>query len=222
METHTRRQTSAGAPATRGRTIRWASHYDVLTGLLALGRERQMREMTVELAQVKLGDRVLDVGCGTGTLTLVAKRWAGPEGEVHGLDAAPKMIDVARRKAEQASVVVDFQVGLIEDIPFPDGVFDVVLSSLMLHHLPGDLKRKGFAEMWRVLKSGGRVLAVDFEAPDSRLLKALGSLFPVHGRRSGGFQALADVARAAGFTRVQTGRTRFRVLSYLGGNKLLE
>jgi len=162
---------------------------------------------------------VLDVGCGTGTLTLVAKRWAGPEGEVHGLDAAPEMIEVARRKAEKAGVAVDFQVGLVEDIPFPDGVFDVVLSSLMLHHLPGDLKRKGFAEMWRVLKPGGRVLAVDFAPPDSRLLRALVSLFARHGRTRHGFREMADMAQRAGFTRVQTGRTRFRVLSYLGGEK---
>jgi 2-polyprenyl-3-methyl-5-hydroxy-6-metoxy-1,4-benzoquinol methylase len=86
------------------------------------GREvRGKRCWTVELAQVKPGEKALDVGCGTGTLTLVARRWAGPEGEVHGLDAAPKMIAVARRKAAEAGVAVDFQVGLIEDIPIQTG-----------------------------------------------------------------------------------------------------
>ena len=78
------------------------------------------------------------------------------------------------------------------------------------------------AEMWRVLRPGGRVLAVDFAPPDSRLLRAVVSFFGGHGRARSDFQALADMAQAAGFTRVQTGRTRFRVLSYLGGERPLE
>ena len=209
------------APETRGRTIHWASRYDTVTGLLALGRERRIREMTVALAQVKPGDKVLDVGSGTGTLTIAAKTWAGPEGDVHGLDAAPEMIDVARRKAVQAGAEVGFQVGLIEDIPFSDDQFDVVLSSLMLHHLPGALKRQGFAEMHRILKPGGRLLAVDFDPPTNRLIGALATLLIGHGMMRSDFQELAAMAKEAGLVEVQTGRTQFGVLSFVSGEKPL-
>ena len=108
------RQTKERAPETRGHTLHPATLNDAITGLLTLGRERAVREMTVELAQVKPGERMLDVGRGIGTLTLAAKRRAGPTGEVPGVDAAPEMIDAARRKAAQAGLGVGFQVGLIE------------------------------------------------------------------------------------------------------------
>ena len=121
--------------------------------------------MTLELSEVRPGQKLLDVGCGTGSLAIVAKAKAGPDGEVHGIDAAPGMIKVALRKADNAGTDVRFQVGLIEGIPFPDDQFDLALSTFMLHHLPDDLKRKGFAEIYRVLKPGGHFLTVDFGAP---------------------------------------------------------
>ena len=108
-------QTRDRAPETSGRTIRWASQYDAVTRLLFLGKEPAIREMTLELAQIKPGDKVLDVGCGTGSLTIAAKVRTGPSGRVHGVDAAPEMIEVARRKASQMGVDVDFRIGLIED-----------------------------------------------------------------------------------------------------------
>ncbi len=91
--------TNEAAPVTKGRTIRWASHYDAFTWLVSLGKEPVIREMTLDLAGIAAGDKVLDVGCGTGTLTIAAKARAGASGEVHGIDAAPEMIEVARRKA---------------------------------------------------------------------------------------------------------------------------
>jgi len=202
---------------TQGRTIHWARFYDAVTKLLLLGRERAIREMTVELAQVEPGDKVLDVGCGTGSLTILAKAWAGPDGEVHGIDAAPEMIDVARRKAAQAEVNVDFQVGLIEDIPFPDDQFDVVLSSLMIHHLPDDLKRQGFAEIYRILKPGGRLLIVDFEPPTKILPKILATLLLGHYMMQSNVRELPPMMEDAGFTDVEVGMTRYSVLSFVRG-----
>ncbi len=152
---------SAGeAPQTAGKIIRWARGYDVATWLMSFGRAPAIRRRTVEMAAIRESEGVLDVGCGTGTLTLAAKRRAGG-GKVCGIDASPEMIEVARRKATKQGADVDFQVALIEQIPFPDDTFDVVLSSLMLHHLPDDLKRQGFREIRRVLKPGGRLFAVD-------------------------------------------------------------
>jgi demethylmenaquinone methyltransferase/2-methoxy-6-polyprenyl-1,4-benzoquinol methylase/phosphoethanolamine N-methyltransferase len=92
---------------------------------------------------------VLDVGCGTGALTLLAKKHTGSAGQVCGLDASPEMIEVARHKATRAHADVDFRVGVVEQLPYPDGSFDVVLSSLMMHHLPADLKPKALAEIRR-------------------------------------------------------------------------
>jgi demethylmenaquinone methyltransferase/2-methoxy-6-polyprenyl-1,4-benzoquinol methylase/phosphoethanolamine N-methyltransferase len=173
--------------------------------------------MTLELAGLAPGDKVLDVGCGTGTLTIAAKARAGASGEVHGIDAAPEMIEVARRKAAAQDVDVDFQVGLIEDIPFPDDAFDLVLSSFMLHHLPADLKRAGFVEIHRVLKPDGRFLAVDLEMPTHHLFASLSALFLGREMVHSGIPVLVPELEEAGFCEVSGGRTRHRVISYLQG-----
>ena len=152
------------APQTQGRTIPWAAFYDTLVKLMSFGKDKAIRRTSVELAQIGPGDKVLDVGCGTGDLTLAAKELVGPTGEVYGADASPNMIEQAQQKALRTNVEVTFQVGLVENIDFPESRFDVVLSSLMMHHLPDDLKRAGLAEIYRVLKPGGRLLIVDMQS----------------------------------------------------------
>src|SRR6266511_2124108 len=97
------------------------------------------RDQLIQLAAPAPGENVIDVGCGTGTLAIAITPKVTP-GEVHGIDASPEMIEVARKKSARAGPDVDFQVALIEAIPFPDQSFDLVTSSLMLHHLPDDLR----------------------------------------------------------------------------------
>lgn len=206
------------APHTEGRTIHWARFYDAVTWLLMMGKERDVREMTLDLAGLGPGQQVLDVGCGTGSLTITAKGRVGPAGAVHGVDAAPEMIEVARRKAARAGLEVDFRAGVVEDLPFPDALFDAVLSSLMVHHLPGDeLKRRGFAEMRRVLKPGGRLLVVDFEPPASRLLKAVATALLGHSMMQTHAQSYLPMLEEAGFTQVEAGLTRYRALAFIRG-----
>ncbi len=152
---------------TEGRTIRWAGIYDLVANVLSLGHENMLRQATVARAGVQPGHQVLDVGCGTGSLTLAAARQVGPAGQVYGIDASPQMIQVAARKVATHKKVrggapVTFQTGLIERLEFPDQTFDVVLSSLMMHHLTDDLRRRGLLEIRRVLKPSGRVFIVDF------------------------------------------------------------
>src|SRR4030065_1172723 len=108
---------------------------------MPLGRGPGIRRMTIELADIKKGERVLDVGCVTGTLAIAARWETGPTGEVHGIDPSAEMIEVARQKAAKAGVDAQFQTAVMEKLPFPDGHFHLVLSSLMLHHLPAAVKR---------------------------------------------------------------------------------
>lgn len=140
-------------------------HYDLLAALLTLGREPALRERLADLASLAPGEHALDVGCGTGSLALVAKRRVGPAGSVRGVDAAPEMVAQARAKAAKAKLDVAFEVARAEALPFPDASVDVVLGTLMLHHLPSAVRERFAREVRRVLKPGGRVLAVDFEAP---------------------------------------------------------
>ena len=150
--------------ATTGRVVHWAARYDALVWLLTLGRERTLRERLLDLARLERDEAVLDVGCGTGTLAIGAKRRVGPGGSVHGIDPSPAMIARATRKATKAGVDVAFRTGVAEALPYPDARFDVVLSTLMLHHLPRKARQECAREIRRVLKPGGRVLAVDFGA----------------------------------------------------------
>lgn len=149
-------------PNTAGNVIHWAFRYDLLLWMVSLGRERIYREKTLSLAGLKLGESVLDVGCGTGTLAITAKRHVGSTGSVCGIDASPEMIARARKKAKKAGVEVFFENAIAEALPFADAEFDAVLSTIMLHHLGRKARQECACELRRVLKPGGRVLAVDF------------------------------------------------------------
>ncbi len=169
------------APATKGLVMHsQALYYDWLVWLLTLGRDEAFRARLVDLAQLQSGETVLDVGCGTGTLAIAARQRVGATGTVDGIDASPEMIDQARRKAAKAGTEVVFQTAIVEALPFPDAHFDVVLSTLMLHHLPRPTREQCAREMRRVLKPRGRLLAVDFAAP-ARQRKGLISRFHRHG-----------------------------------------
>ena len=212
---HTHEQT----PHTRGQIIHWAGRYDMLTNLLLLGKERAWRAATAEMAGIGQGDRVLDVGCGTGSLTLAAEALAGASGEVHGIDASPEMIEVARGKSTRSGANVDFRIGLIEEIPFPDDLFDVVLSSLMIHHLPDDLKRQGFVEIRRVLKPGGRFFAVDFAPPAAPLMQHLLSHVLGHGMMRVDVREYVPMLEEAGFEQVTAGKTPYRFIAFVRASK---
>jgi demethylmenaquinone methyltransferase/2-methoxy-6-polyprenyl-1,4-benzoquinol methylase/phosphoethanolamine N-methyltransferase len=215
------------APATAGRLIRWARFYDPLVWLMTLGQTRKLRALPLDLAALRPGERVLEIGCGTGAVALPAARRVGPGGRVVGLDAAPEMIAEARRKARRAHNPAQFRVEPAEALSFPAGSFDVALSSLMMHHLPGDLKRRALIEIRRVLRPGGRVIIVDFQpnAAPLRLWQPGGLIAMVHKRRAptgtadaaAGLPALAALLRDTGFTGVETGPTRSAWIGYARG-----
>jgi ubiquinone/menaquinone biosynthesis C-methylase UbiE len=121
-----------------------------------------MRARMLAPLQLRAGEAVLDVGCGTGTLALHARRLVGPAGLVAGIDAAHEMVARARRKAASAGLSVHFELASADSLPFPDASFDVVMCTVTLHHLPRWMRAATLREMRRVLKPGGRVLLVDF------------------------------------------------------------
>src|ERR1700690_920884 len=206
-------------PETTGLTIHWAHQYDIFTGLLGLGVNRSNSRMVIELAQVKPGDKVLDVGCGTGNLTLTAKTSAGASGAVYGIDASPEMIEVAQKKAIQARSDVVFDIGFIEKLSFPDATFDVGVSRLVIHHLPDDLKGKAFSEIFRVLKPGGHFLVADFKPPTHPVLNHVTSAFVGHGMMQTDVKGIPPLFSAAGFVEVTSGPTRSAFLSFVSGRK---
>lgn len=155
-------------PALRFRAL--TGIYDPLVRLTT--RERRFKGQVLERAAVRPRDRVLDLGCGTGTLALDVKR-AQPEAMVTGLDADPMILDRARRKSERAGVEILFAEGASTKLPFDNASFDVVLSTLFFHHLESDAKRTTANELARVVTPSGRLHVADWGQPQDPLMAFL-------------------------------------------------
>jgi ubiquinone/menaquinone biosynthesis C-methylase UbiE len=185
--------------------------YDSYMRKMTFGRERTLRETTVSLADVKPGDCVLEVGCGTGTLTLAAKRRTGPSGKVFGIDVIPGMIELSQRKAAQANEDVTFQLGSIDDIPFSANQFDVVMCSFMIFHMSENTRRKGIAEIYRVLKPKGRLLVLDLALPTQPLSRTIAQML-LGGMLQHDLRELLPLMEASGFSDVEIAPVKFRIL----------
>jgi ubiquinone/menaquinone biosynthesis C-methylase UbiE len=195
----------------KSRMEKMVNSYDKYMNKITLGREDALRTMTVTLAQVNPGDCVLEIGCATGTLSLAAKRQAGPTGSVFGIDIIPGMIEVSRNKAAQAKLDVTFQLGNIEDIPFPNEYFDVVMCSFMIFHMSEKVRNKGIKEIYRVIKPQGRLLVLDLALPTQpasrRILKLLLGFMLKHDLKE-----LQPIMESSGFSQIEIAQAKFRVL----------
>jgi ubiquinone/menaquinone biosynthesis C-methylase UbiE len=129
-------------------------------------REATFKRRLIQQANIQPHMKVLDLGCGTGTLTLMLKQ-AQPEANVTGLDGDPQVLDIARKRS--VGVSIQWDEGLAASLPYPDSTFDSVVTSLVIHHLTTDDKRRAFKEIYRVLKSQGQLHVLDFGTPHSSL-----------------------------------------------------
>ena len=136
-------------------------------------RELRYKTLLIQQANIQPGHHVLDLGCGTGTLAIMAKE-SQPGAEVTGLDADPDMLKVARYKANERNAPVKFDVGFTNELPYPDSSFNRVMSSIMIHHLKTPDKITTAHEVFRVLKPGGELHIIDFGKPHTWYGKMLG------------------------------------------------
>jgi SAM-dependent methyltransferase len=172
------------------------------TALRLFMRERKFKRRLIRQAEIREGGRVLDVGCGTGTLAVMVKQeHAGTE--VVGLDGDPKVLEIARRKAAKAGVSLVLDEGMSYELPYPDATFDRVLSSMMFHHLSTPDKGRTFREIFRVLRPGGGLHVVDFGPPHSLYSRLVARLSAGLGHAAANVKGeLPEMFMEAGFSEV--------------------
>ena len=187
--------------------------YDSYMRKVTFGREGALRAMTVNLAPVKPGDCVLEVGCGTGSLTLTAKKQAGASGKVFGIDIIPGMIELSRQKASQANEEITYQLGSIADIPFPANHFDIVMCSFMIFHMSETTRQKGIAEIFRVLKPQGCWLVLDSATPTRSWLKTFVKMLS-GGELPPDLRVLQPLMESCGFSDIEIAPVNFRLLGF--------
>lgn len=127
-------------------------------------REAGFKHYLVTQMALRPGMRVLDLGCGTGTLTLMIKA-SHPDVEVIGIDGDSEVLAIASEKAARAGVSIQWDPGLAYELPYAAGSFDRVVSSLVIHHLAVPDKQRAFMEVLRVLHPGGEFHILDFGKP---------------------------------------------------------
>ncbi len=192
---------------TSGIVIHGSRVYDVVFGRLIRTTDAEL----LARAGVAPGDHLLDVGTGPGYLALAASRLVAPGGAAVGIDASPEMIDRARTLATRGRSDVEYLAATAESLPFDDDTFDVVVSRLVFHHLPGDVKKQALSEIARVLRPGGRLLIADFASPAAKrahhvVAHLLGN-HPVAGA------TLEKQISDAGFTQLTSGRLMHGMLA---------
>jgi ubiquinone/menaquinone biosynthesis C-methylase UbiE len=199
-----------GGSSTRtGIVIHDPDRYDLTVWLATFGREKALRAKLLRLARLLPGETMLDVGCGTGTLAVAAARRAGRAGQVTAVDVSPEMLARARRKADKARVRIDFREAPAQALPFQDSRFDLVTSTVMLHHVPAEARPGVVREMARVARPQGRVFIADFARSGG---KQHGLIRHRHGATRP--DAVLDLLAGAGLRVIDHGAVGLRDMQY--------
>ena len=140
--------------------------YDLIMRLM---RESTIKNDLVKSVNIKENYKVLDLGCGTATLTILLKK-TYPDAEIVGLDGDPKVLEIAKSKIKQEKLDIHLDEGMSFELPYEDKSFDLVVSSLMFHHLTHRNKIRTFKEILRVLRDDGKLYFVDFGEPHNTLM----------------------------------------------------
>ena len=174
--------------------------YDPLVSLLG---GDQARTELINQARVEDNHRVLDIGCGTGTLVILLKK-QHPTVEATGLDPDPKALRRAKTKAARARISLQFDQSFADKLPYHDGFFDRVFSSFMFHHLEAHDREKMLREALRVLKSTGSLHLLDFAGGDQGSHGLLGHLIhSSHRLKDNSEERILELMRRAGFSRAR-------------------
>lgn len=187
--------------------------------------ESAFKQRLIKQTRIKSGHRVLDLGCGTATLTLLIKKMH-PEATVVGIDGDPKILGIAKKKANKDGLEITLDEGMGFHLPYPEGSLDRVVSSLVFHHLNRDHKVTTLSEVHRVLRAGGELHIADFGKPQNLLMRVASFPWQVFD----GFKTTADnvngllpeLIRDAGFVDVHESArymTLFGTLSLYAGRK---
>ncbi len=185
----------------------------------ATTRERTVKVALIKQADVRPGQQVLDVACGTGTLAVWIKQRC-PEVSLSGFDADPDILDIAARKATRAQVSITFEQGLASRLPYPDAHFHRAVSSLFFHHLTWSEKRRVAQELYRVIRPGGELHVADwgraggvFSRGASVAIKLLDGFENTRDNVQGRLIALFEEAGFANVSQQQTVATVFGTLA---------
>jgi len=207
----------------RGRVIdSWANIYDIVNYFVFMifGGGNNLRNEIVSMAKLKEAKSVLDIGCGTGNLSLEIVKRLPSGGHVIGIDAGEKMVTLAKNKLQEKQIPIQFLRVSAESVPFKDEVFDCIFNVFLLHHLPMELKIAAFKEMYRVLKKGGEVVTVDVDKPSTFLGKLIGlSRYHVKEIRDNMKAPLELLLSDTGFTNIRIMKKKWGIFSYIHATK---
>ncbi len=217
-----------------------APRYDFLNRLLSFGIDRRWRTKAVSLLKYQEGSRILDVATGTGDVALEIARSTPPSVSITGADFCKEMVELGQVKVAASPYAsrINFRVAPCEDLPFPDNTFDSITIAFGIRNVVD--RRLGLAEMWRVLRPGGRMIILEFSTPRSqffrqiyyfyfrRLLPMIGGLFsrynaykylPDSVLEFPSHQEFSRMISAAGFSKIQIKELTFGIASIYVGDK---